>query len=237
MRLFAAVRLSVGLALPVQRIGKPPFFENLFCKVSVHRVFTAGHIFQEGDDRSFLFCCERSEAWRLPIRRSQIMEQSFNRHLRIVHVPERIVDQMGQVVPPRSRVEISKTPESVCLKVRICQFVENWIRWWCDVIAILRVATAQCHPGGGESIGSKCLAGSAADLRTYPCFFHTMRIAASRPKHVIREIKRRPSNQRPPLIAPAGERYQGTMQIEQITCFGRAWICSVHGLDNTAGKS
>ena len=113
------------LALPIRRIGNPPFFEHLFCKVPVRRVFTEGYILQERDDHSFLFCGERSESWRLPIQRPQIMEQSFNRYLRIVHVSERVVDQMGQVVPPRSRVEISKIPEKLCLKVRICQLVQN----------------------------------------------------------------------------------------------------------------
>lgn len=87
---------------------------------------------------------------------------------------ERIVDQVGQVVAPRNRVEISKTSESVCLKVRIRQFVENEVRCWRKVIAVLCVATAQCHPGDGQSISTKCLDGSMTDLRKHHFFLYAM---------------------------------------------------------------
>ena len=166
--------MGAWLALPARRIGNPPFFEHLYSKVPVRRVITEGHVFKERDNHSFLFRCERSESWRLPIRRPQIMEQSFNRHLRIVHVSERVADKVGRVVSPRIRIEISKAPESVCLKVRVCQFVENRGRWWCKVIAVHCIGTAQCHPRGVQRMGMERLAGFAADLRTFSFFFHGM---------------------------------------------------------------
>ena len=140
------------------RVRQPPFLEGLL-RLGLHvrdRIAQGGLLEKRSHD-VLLVGAERRQPRRVSVGRTQRSHQRLGHHRGIVRTSERIVDQSGQIVAPRTGVEIAETPEGESFEVRIGRLVLCGIERHRLVVAVHGVASAKREGRRDRDVGSEHL--------------------------------------------------------------------------------
>ena len=140
------------------RVRQPPFLEGLL-RLGLHmrERIAQGGLLEERSHDVFLVGVECRQPRRVSVGRTQRSHQCLGDHRRIVRTSERVVDQSGQIVAPRTGVEIAEPPEGESFEVRIGRLVLGGIERHRQVVAVHGVPSAKREGRRGRGVGSEHL--------------------------------------------------------------------------------
>ena len=125
------------------RVRQPPFLESLLrLGLNMRDGITEGGLLEEHPHDVLLVGAECGQPRRVSVGGTQRSHQRLGHHRGIVRTSERIVDQSGQIVAPRTGVEIAETPERESFEVDIGRLVLCGIERHRQVVAVHGVGAA-----------------------------------------------------------------------------------------------